>query len=97
MIERKIKRDGEQFVVAISEDKMSATVTDEKGETATITANAGHSVPYSISYQKMYPVASLFSQAVNEAIRLIVDRREPGRSVDDMSQEMLDYVEGKDG
>ena len=30
MLTRKIERDNEEFVVALSEDKMSATVTDEK-------------------------------------------------------------------
>ena len=35
MLTRKIERDNEEFVVALSEDKMSATVTDERGVVVT--------------------------------------------------------------
>ena len=42
MLTRKIERDNERFVVALSEDKMRATVTDEKGVVVTISYNSGN-------------------------------------------------------
>ena len=42
MLTRKIERDNEWFVVALSEDKMRATVADEKGVVVTISYGSGN-------------------------------------------------------
>lgn len=42
MLSRRIKRNGEEFIVEVSVDDKSATVTDERGTRVTITYDSGH-------------------------------------------------------
>ena len=42
MLSRIIKRNGEEFVVEISEDEKTAKVTDERGTTVTIRYSSGN-------------------------------------------------------
>ena len=89
---RKIERDGEQFVVALSEDKMKATVTSEKGVAVTIRYNSGHfEVRLPNSWGGWRPS---MDEAVEYAVRLSLESRSQV-TADEAYQEMLDYVEDK--
>lgn len=93
MIDRTIKRDGEQFVVALSQDKMSATVTDEEGIAVTIRYSAGN-------FEVRLPNGwggwrQSMDASVDYAVRLSVESRNQ-LTAEQAYQEMFDYVEGKD-
>ncbi len=103
-LDRKIEYQGETFVVELSEDRRSATVTSEKGETAKITIipdTPGHAACYRVHYQQSNPVTARStdppSAAVDLAMSEIVRQRKPVRSFEEARQELVDYVEDKDG
>lgn len=92
MLTRKIERDNEKFVVALSEDKMSATVTDEKGVVVTISYDSGNfNVRLSNGWGSWMPT---MERAVEQAVRLCFESRKQ-LTADQAYEEMLDYVEGK--
>ena len=92
MLTRKIERDGEQFVVALADDKMNATVADEKGVVVTISYSSGNfnvRLPNGWGSWK-----SSMDAAVGYAVRLCFESRKQV-TADQAYEEMLDYVEGK--
>ena len=92
MLTRKIERDNEEFVVALSEDKMRATVTDEKGVVVTISYDSGNfNVRLPNGWGSWMPS---MERAVEQAVRLCFESRKQA-TADEAYQEMLDYVEGK--
>ena len=92
MLTRKIERDNEEFVVALSEDKMSATVTDEKGVVVTIRYNSGN---FDVRLPNRWGswVPSM-ERAVDRAVGLCFESRKQ-LTADRAYEEMVDYVEGK--
>ena len=92
MLIRKIERDNEQFVVALRDDKMSATVTDEKGVVVTIRYNSGN---FEVRLPNRWGGwRSSMEAAVEYAVRLCFESRKQV-TPDQAYEEMLDYVEGK--
>ena len=92
MLTRKIERDGEQFMVALSDDKMSASVTDEKGVVVTISFSSGNfSVRLPNGWGYWTPT---MEKAVEQAVRLCIESRKQ-LTADQAYEELLDYVEGK--
>ena len=92
MLTRKIERDGEQFVVALAEDKMKATVTDEKGVVVTISYSSGNfNVRLPNNWGSWVPS---MARAVDRAVGLCFESRQQV-TTDEAYQEMLDYVEDK--
>ena len=92
MLTRKIERDGEQFVVALAEDKMRATVTDEKGIVVTISYSSGN---FNVRLPNGWGSwAPSIERAVDQAVGLCFESRKQV-AADEAYQEMLDYVEGK--
>ena len=92
MLTRKIERDNEQFVVALSDDKMSATVTDEKGVVVRISYSSGNfdvRLPNGWGYW-----TPTMERAVEQAVRLCFESRKQ-LTADQAYEEMLEYVEGK--
>ena len=89
---RKIERDNEEFVVALSEDKRRAIVTSEKGVVVTISYDSGNfnvRLPNGWGSWK-----SSMDAAVEYAVRLCFESRT--QLIGDQAyQEMLDYVEAK--
>ena len=94
MLTRKIERDNEQFVVALSEDKMRATVTDDKGVVVTISYDSGNfNARLPNGWGAWQPS---MERAVEYAVRLCFESRKQV-TADDAYKEMLDYVEDKTG
>ena len=92
MLTRKIERDNEEFVVALSEDKMSATVTDEKGVVVAISYDSGNfNVRLPNGWGSWKPS---IDKAVDYAVRLCFESRKQ-LTAGQASQKMLDYVEEK--
>lgn len=92
MLTRKIERDGEQFVVALAEDKMRATVTDEKGVVVTISYNSGN---FNVRLPNGWGAWKSSMEAVVEyAVQLCFESRKQV-TADEAYQEMLDYIEDK--
>ena len=92
MLTRKIERDNEEFLVALSEDKMRATVTDEKGVVVTISYGSG-------SFNVRLPNgwgswAPTMEEAVERAVRLCFESRKQ-LTADQAYQEMVEYLEDK--
>ena len=92
MLTRKIERDNEEFVVALSEDKMSATVTDEKGVVVTISYDSGNfNVRLPNGWGTWMPS---IERAVDRAVGLCFESRKQ-LTADQAFQEMVSYVEEK--
>ena len=92
MLSRKIERDDEEFVVSLSEDKMSATVTDEKGVVVTIDYSSGNfNVRLPNGWGSWVPS---MERAVDRAVGLCFESRKQ-LTADQAYEEMIDYVEGK--
>ena len=92
MLTRKIERDNEVFVVAVSEDKMSATVTDEKGVVVSIRYNSGNfNVRLPNGWGSWVPS---MERAVDRAVGLCFESRKQ-LTADQAYQEMVSYVEEK--
>ena len=92
MLSRKIKRDNEEFVVALSEDKMSATVTDEKGVVVTIRYNSGNfNVRLPNGWGSWVPS---MERAVDRAVGLCFESRKQ-LTAEQAYEEMIDYVDSK--
>ena len=89
LLARKFKRNGEHFVVAVSEDEKDATVTDEKGTIVTIRFGSGHlrvRLPNGWGYSE-----SSMEKAVERAAKLCVESR--GQlTPEEAYKEMVDYV-----
>ena len=89
MLTRRIKRQGEDFVVEVSEDAKRATVTDERGTTVTIIPNSGNfnvRLPNGWGDWKATMEAS-----VDYAIKLCVEARTQ-LAADQAYQDMVNYV-----
>ena len=92
MLTRKIERDNEQFEVALSEDKMRATITDEKGVVVTVSYASGNfNVRLPNGWGSWVPS---MERAVDRAVGLCFESRKQV-TADQAYEEMLDYVEGK--
>ena len=92
MLTRKIERDGEQFVVALTDDKMRATVTDEKGTVVTISYGSGNfNVRLPNGWGSWVPS---MERAVDRAVGLCIESRKQ-LTADEVYQEILNYVEDK--
>ena len=92
MLTRKIERDNEEFVVALSEDKMSATVADEKGVVVTIRFKSGNfDVRLPNGWGYWLPT---MERAVERAVRLCFESRKQ-LTADQAYHEMVEYVEDK--
>ena len=88
-MECKIKRQGEQFVVRVLEDKKKTTVTDERGTVVTITWNSGN---YNIRLPNGWGSWSkTIESAVDQATRLCIEARSQ-RTSDEAVNEMANYV-----
>ena len=92
MLTRKIERNDEEFVVEVSKDNKSATVTDERGTTVTIRYDSGN-FTVRLPNNWGYWVPSM-EAAVEQAVKLCFESRKQ-LTADDAYQEMVDYVEGK--
>ena len=97
MLECKIKREGEQFTVALSDDKKSLTVTDERDVSVTITyrnASTGDTFAVRLPDGSGYQAGSDVNTAVNAAIRWLRKLEEQDRMTAEQAyQEMFDFVE----
>ena len=91
---RKIERDDEEFAVALADDKMSATVTDEKGTVVTIRYDSGN---FNVRLANGWGSwKSSMEIAVDYAVRLCFESR--GQLTSNQAyREMLDYIEDKTG
>ena len=86
----KIKREGEQFVLQVSEDKKKTTVTDERGTEVTITWSSGN---YDVRLPNGWGSwATTMEAAVERAVRLCIEARSQ-RTADEAVKEMVSYVE----
>ena len=85
----KIKREGEQFVVQVSEDEKATTVTDERGTEVTITWDSGN---YNVRLSNGWGSWSkTMDGAVEHAVRLCIEARSQ-RTADEAVKEMVSYV-----
>ena len=92
MLTRNITRNDEEFVVEVSEDKKRASVTDERGTTATISYDSGNlNVRLPNGWGSW---VSSMEAAVERAVKLCFESRTQ-LTADDAFKEMVDYVEGK--
>ena len=85
----KIKREGEQFVVQVSEDKKATTVTDGRGTEVTITWSSGN---YNVRLPNGWGSwATTMDEAVARAVSLCIEARSQ-RTADEAVKEMVSYV-----
>ena len=85
----KIKRQDEQFVVQVSEDKKTTTVTDEHGTVVTISWNSGN---YNVRLQNGWGSwSTTMDAAVERAVGLCLEARSQ-RTADKAAEEMVSYV-----
>ena len=91
-----IKRDGEQFTVALSDDKTYLIVTDEKGVAVTIhyrKALVGDTLIVKLPDGSGYQVGSDVNSAVDNATSWLRKLRQDRLTAEQAYQEMFDYVE----
>ena len=89
MLTRKIKHNGEEFVVEVSEDEKAATVTDAHGTVVTISPGSGNfnvRLPNGWGYW-----TPTMEAAVERAVKLCVEARTQ-LTADQAFQEMVSYV-----
>ena len=85
----KIKRQDEQFVVQVSEDKKTTTVTDERGTVVTISWNSGN---YDVRLPNGWGSwSTTMDAAVERAVRLCLEARSQ-HTADKAAEEMVAYV-----
>ena len=84
-----IKRHDEQFVVQVSEDQKTTTVTDERGTVVTISWNSGN---YNVRLPNGWGAwSTTMDAAVERAVGLCIEARSQ-RTGDKAVQEMVTYV-----
>ena len=92
---RRIKRNDEEFVVALVEDGKSATVTDDKGFTVSIHYERG-ARPFNVRTPGGWGQwEATMDSAVNSAIKLCVEAR-TFLGPEEFYQRLADYVKDED-
>lgn len=93
MLTRTIKRNDEQFVVAIEDDQKQATVTDEHGVTVTIRYNSGNlNVRLPNGWGSW---VSSMDAAVERAVGLCFESRKQ-LTPEQAYEEMVEFVQDKE-
>ena len=93
MLTRTIKRQDEEFTIAVSTDQKKATVTDERGTLVTITPNSGNfNVRLPNGWGAWKPS---MESSVDYAVQLCFEARKQ-LTAGEARREMVEYVEGKD-
>jgi len=93
MLTRTIKRNDEQFVVAIEDDQKQATVTDEHGVTVTIRYSSGN-LDVRLPNGWGYWVSSM-DTAVERAVKLCFESRKQ-LTPEQAYEEMVEFVQDKE-
>ena len=92
MLSRTIKRNGEEFVIKVSEDQKRASVTDQRGTQVTISYDSGN---FNVRLPNQWGAwKPSMESAVEQAVRLCIESRKQ-LTADQAYEEMVDYVESK--